>query len=400
MAKKRRLRWWIISFALATVILAAGFIYTQMNSKPPAVDASSLAKAEKGDIALSVVATGVIEPISNRIEIRSKASGIVKQVNADVGDRVMPDQVLVELDRDQLLAQLREAEANLQAARADAVAVKAELKRSRILAEEYDVQLARANHKRSTELFEEKLLSKSDYDATQGRLEEALNRQRAASAAIDVTEASIVQKEAQVAQIQAVVDRISEELKYTSIRSPIHGIVLSRTVEIGSAVSSILSMGAGATTVMVLGDMTDVYVRGQVNENDIGKVRLKLPARITVETYKGKVFHGSVYKIAPLGQLVNNATSFEVRISVENPEGLLLANMSANAEIILDEHKGVLTIPEGALVYNSNKTTSVEVPDSTNKTGRRRIAVKTGISTGTKVEILSGLNEGIQVILQ
>ena len=400
MAKKRRLRWWIISFALAIVILAAGFIYTQMNSKPPAVDASNLAKAEKGDIALSVVATGVIEPISNRIEIRSKASGIVKQVNADVGDRVMPDQVLVELDRDQLLAQLREAEANLQAARADAVAVKAELKRGRILAEEYDVQLARANHKRSTELFEEKLLSKSDYDATQGRLEEALNRQRAASAAIGVTEASIVQKEAQVAQIQAVVDRISEELKYTSIRSPIHGIVLSRTVEIGSAVSSILSMGAGATTVMVLGDMTDVYVRGQVNENDIGKVRLKLPARITVETYKGKVFHGSVYKIAPLGQLVNNATSFEVRISVENPEGLLLANMSANAEIILDEHKGVLTIPEGALVYNSNKTTSVEVPDSTNKTGRRRIAVKTGISTGTKVEILSGLNEGIQVILQ
>ena len=400
MAKKRRLRWWIISFALAIVILAAGLIYTQMNSKPPAVDASNLAKAEKGDIALSVVATGVIEPISNRIEIRSKASGIVKQVNADVGDRVMPDQVLVELDRDQLLAQLREAEANLQAARADAVAVKAELKRGRILAEEYDVQLARANHKRSTELFEEKLLSKSDYDATQGRLEEALNRQRAASAAIDVTEASIVQKEAQVAQIQAVVDRISEELKYTSIRSPIHGIVLSRTVEIGSAVSSILSMGAGATTVMVLGDMTDVYVRGQVNENDIGKVRLKLPARITVETYKGKVFHGSVYKIAPLGQLVNNATSFEVRISVENPEGLLLANMSANAEIILDEHKGVLTIPEGALVYNSNKTTSVEVPDSTNKTGRRRIAVKTGISTGTKVEILSGLNEGIQVILQ
>ena len=173
MAKKRRLRWWIISFALAIVILAAGFIYTQMNSKPPAVDASNLAKAEKGDIALSVVATGVIEPISNRIEIRSKASGIVKQVNADVGDRVMPDQVLVELDRDQLLAQLREAEANLQAARADAVAVKAELKRSRILAEEYDVQLARANHKRSTELFEEKLLSKSDYDATQGRLEEA-----------------------------------------------------------------------------------------------------------------------------------------------------------------------------------------------------------------------------------
>ena len=400
MTRNKIFRWWVILLIVVLVLLAAFFAFTQMNSKPPTVDAANLAKAEKGNIALSVVATGVIEPISNRIEIRSKAGGIVKQVNVDVGDRVAPDQVLVELDRDQLLAQLREAEANLLAARADAVAAKAELKRSHILAEEYDVQLARANHQRSTELFEEKLLSKSDYDATKGRLEEALNRQRAASATIGVTEASIAQKEAQVAQIQAVVDRIQEELKYTLIRSPIHGIVLSRAVEIGSAVSSILSMGAGATTVMVLGDMTNVYVRGQVNENDIGRVRLKLPARITVETYKGKVFRGSVYKITPLGQQVNNATSFETRISVENPEGLLLANMSANAEIILDEHTGVLIIPEGALVYNSDKTTAVEVPDPTDKTGRRRVAVKTGISTGTKVEILSGLNEGAQVILQ
>lgn len=400
MARKRKLRWWIVLPILAVVIAAAIFLFAQMNSKPPEVDPANLAKAVKGDIALSVVATGVIEPISNRIEIRSKASGIVRQVNVDVGDRVAPDQVLVELDRDQLLAQLREAEANLEAAKADALAARAELKRNRILAEEYDVQLARANHRRSTELFEEGLISKSDHDTTRGRLDEALNRQRAASAAIGVTEASIEQKVAQVAQIQAIVDRIREELKYTSIRSPIHGIVLSRTVEIGSAVSSILSMGAGATTVMVLGDMTDVYVRGQVNENDIGRVRLNLPARITVETYKGKIFHGSVYKIAPLGQQINNTTSFEVRISVENPEGLLLANMSANAEIILDEHKGVLTIPEGALVYNSDKSTSVETPDPASKTGRRQVAVKTGISTGTKVEVLSGLSEGAQVILQ
>jgi HlyD family secretion protein len=400
MARGKKLRKWLVLLAAVLVILAAVFAYTKMNSKPPAVDSANLAKAEKGDIARSVVATGVIEPISNRIEIRSKASGIVKQVNVDVGDRIKPDQVLVELDRDQLLAQLREAEANLQAAGADVIATRAELERNRILAEEYDVKLARANHQRNTQLYEEKLIPRADFDATKGRLEEALNRQRAASATLGVTQASIVQKEAQVAQIQAVVDRIREELKYTSIRSPIHGIVLSRAVEIGSAVSSILSMGAGATTIMVLGDMKDVYVRGQVNENDIGRVRLKLPARITVETYKGKVFHGSVYKIAPLGQQVNNATSFEVRISVENPEGLLLANMSANAEIILEEHKGVLTIPEGALVYNADKSTSVEVPDMASKTGRRKVAIKTGISTGTKVEVLSGLEAGSTVILQ
>jgi HlyD family secretion protein len=400
MARKRKLRRWLILILLVMVVVATVFGYTRMNSKVPTVDASSLVAVERDDIALSVVATGVVEPISNRIEIRSKASGIVEKVNVDVGDRVIPDQVLVELDRDQLLAQLREAEANLQAAKADVIAARAELDRSRILAEDYDVELAKANHRRSEELLRDKLISKADFDATKGRLEEALNRQRAASASIAVTEASIIQKEARVAQLQAVVDRISEELKYTSIRSPIHGIVLSREVEIGSAVSSILSMGAGATNVMVLGDMSNVYVRGQVNESDIGMVSVGLPARITVETYKDRTFHGEVNKIVPLGVKNNNVTNFEVRVSVENPEGLLLANMSANAEIILEEHRDVLTIPEGALIFESDQKSYVEVPDSASETGRRRIAVAVGISTGTRAEILSGLDEGTKVILQ
>ena len=400
MAKKRKLKGWLILIFIIIIILAAIGIFAKMNSAPPAIGADSLKEVERGDIARSVVATGVIEPISNRIEIRSKASGIVKHIYVDAGDHVAPEQVLAELDRDQLLAQSREAEANLQAAKADIVAARAELQRARILAEEHDVNLARTNHSRSIELFELNLISRSDFDITKGRLEESLNRQRAASAAIEVAKASIVQREARVAQIQAVVDRINEELKYTSIQSPIQGIVLSRDIETGSAVSSILTMGSGATKVMVLGNMNDVYVRGKVNEIDIGKIREGLPARITVETYKDRVFQGKVYKIAPLGVEWNNVTNFEVRVSVENPEGLLLANMSANAEIILEEHKDVLTVPEGAVIFDLDKKTYVEVPDVESETGRRRIAFDMGISTGIRAEVLSGLEEGTRVILQ
>jgi HlyD family secretion protein len=400
MANKRKFRWWLILLFLLVAAIVSFAVLSRRNSAAPKIEASSLVEVKRDNIVVSVVATGVVEPISNRIEIRGKASGIVNRVNADVGDRVKSGQLLVELDRDQLLAQLRESEANLQAAKADVLAGRAELDRNRILAEEYDVRLAQANHQRSMELFQQELIPKSMFDETKGRLDEALNRQRAALAMLAVTKSSIDQKEARVAQLQAVMDRINEELKYTSIRSPIHGIVLAREVEVGSAVSSILTMGAGATKVMELGDMSEVYVRGRVNESDIGKVRVGLPVRITVETYNGKTFHGKVYKIAPLGVQSNNVTNFEVRVSVENPEGLLLANMSANAEIILQEHKEVLIIPEGAVLYDSDRHPYVEVPDPSSKTGRRRVDVKLGISTGTNAEILSGLDKGQQVILK
>lgn len=399
MAGRKRSRKWLIIVPVAVIVIAGLGIYRHVNLKAPAVDPASVRKVERGDINLSVVATGVVEPISNRIEIRSKASGIVKKIHVDSGDSVTPGQILVELDRDQLLAELRESEANLQAANADVTAARADLERNRILAEEYDVQLARANHNRSIELFKQNLISQSVFDETRNRLDAAVNRQRAAAVAAKVAAASIVQREARVSQVQAGVDRIREDLEYTSIRSPIRGIVLSRDVETGSAVSSILTMGTGATRVMVLGDMNEVYVRGQVNEIDIGKIRIGLPALITVETYKDKVFHGSVYKIAPLGVASNNVTSFEVRVTVENPEGLLLANMSANAEILLQEHKNVLTVPEGALIFAGDGKPYVEIPDPAMDTGRRQVAVELGISTGIRAEVVSGLEEGDEVIL-
>lgn len=400
MGRKKKQKRWMILICMITILTIAGVVYMQLDTEAAPIDEKSLVSVLREDIARSVVATGIIEPISNRIEIKSKASGIVRQLYVDVGDRVEPGQLLVELDRDQLLAQLRESEANLNSALADLSAAEAELSKCRILAEEYDVKLAEANHSRSIDLFDQKLISQSQFDETRGKLEEAKNRQRAAVASIAVAEATINQREAQCAQIRAVIDRINEELKYTSIRSPIRGIVLSREVETGSAVSSILTMGAGASNVMILGDMTSVYVRGQVNESDIGLIGKDLPARITVETFKDKVFHGSVTKIAPLGKEKDNVTSFEVRVSVENPEGLLLANMSANAEIILEEHKNVLTIPEGALIYDDEDKTFVEIPDITSKNGKRRVEIVTAISTGTRTEVVSGLDVGDRIILQ
>ena len=175
---------------------------------------------------------------------------------------------------------------------------------------------------------------------------------------------------------------------------------LSRDVEMGDAVSSILVLGSGATLVMTLGDTSEVYVKGKVDESDIGKVYLGQPARIRVETFKDKTFTGKVTKISPMGVEKDNVTTFEVRVSINNPGGELKAEMTANAEILLDEHKNVLMIPEGAIMYDKDKKASVDIPEPKAKDGMKKIAVNIGISNGAKTEVLSGLKEGQEVVLQ
>jgi len=151
---------------------------------------------------------------------------------------------------------------------------------------------------------------------------------------------------------------------------------------------------------MTVGDLNEVYVKGKVDESDVGHVYLGQPARIKIESFKDQSFTGKVTKISPMGAEKDNVTTFEVRVSISNDKHILKAQMSANAEIVLEEHKGVLAVAEGAILYNKDKSTAVEVPDATDPTGKKKMAVTLGISNGAKTEVLKGLNEGQQVILQ
>jgi HlyD family secretion protein len=176
--------------------------------------------------------------------------------------------------------------------------------------------------------------------------------------------------------------------------------VLTRDVELGSPVSSILNLGANATLVMTLGDIDQVFVRGKVDEADIGRVRLGQPARIRVETFKDRVFDGRVTQIAPMGVEKDNVTNFEVRVSIDNPGKELKANMTANAEIVLEEHPGSLLVPEAAVTYDAQKRAFVDLVDPGAKTGRRRVPVKVGIGNGTRIQVLEGVGEGDRLVLQ
>ncbi len=396
--KRRRRRWIYIGGAGVVVLVLAGLGATLLRSNHE-IDPSRLAKVERGDIARSVVATGKIEPLA-KVEVKSKASGIVKEIMVDYGDHVRKGQVLVELDKEELQARVREARASHMAAQAALKAAEAAHERNRVEAEAPDLPYLKSGMERARGLHQDGLISLALLEDAEKAYHLALNKQMAALRNVAVTEAEVSQARAQVAQAQAALERAEEDLRNSTIASPMDGLVLSRDVEVGDAVSSILVLGSQATLVMTLGDVSEVYVLGKVDEADIGKVYLDQAARITVESFPDKKFEGRVTKISPMGVEKENVTTFEVRVSIENPTGELKANMSANAEIILEEKQGVLIIPEAAVIYDRERNTSVETPDPKADKGRRKLAVKTGLSNGIKTEVLEGLQEEQQVILQ
>jgi HlyD family secretion protein len=396
--KKRNRKMYIIIGIVVVLVLvtAVGVIASSGGTK---IDKSKIAKVEQGDLAKSVVATGKIEPIT-KVEIKSKASGIVKRLLVDDGDTVKAGQVLAELDKEQIEARVRETRAALEAAEANLRAAEAEMERAKVDAMGPDVPLLQRAYERAKSMAGEGVVSQSAMDDAQRAYEMAVNKRDIARAQLITSKAKMAQAKAQVAQQRANVDNAEEEYRYTTIVAPIDGIVLSRDVEVGDAVSSILVLGSSATLVMTLGDTKEVYVKGKVDESDIGKVFLGQPARIKVESFKDKTFNGKVTKISPMGTEKDNVTTFEVRVSIDNASGELKAAMTANAEIILEEHKNVLIIPEGALIYDKDKKASVEVPDPKGKDGKRKVNVTVGISNGSKTELLGGLKKDEEVILQ
>lgn len=395
--RKRKKRWWL--WAIPVVIVALIAVVAVARGSGSKIEPAKLVKATKGDIAKSVVATGKIQPIT-KVELKSKASGIVEKLYVDINQHVHKGQVLAQLDQQEILAQVAAQKAQLAAAEANVVTYKANIDQDKVNAAAPDLPMYKSTYDRNRAMQNDGIVSQQTLDDAQRNYVAAENKRDGAVAQISVDQAKLKQAVAQVQQAQASLDQLNEQLSYTTLVSPMDGVVLSRDVEIGDAVSSILVLGSTATLVMTLGDTTQVYVQGKVDEADIGSVYLGQPARIRVESFPNKSFNGKVTKIAPLGVEKDNVTTFEVRVSIDNPTGELKANMTANAEVLITEHKNALMVPEQALIYDNQKNAFVFVPDPKQKEGQRKIPVKAGISNGSKTEILDGLKEGDTVVLQ
>ena len=398
-ASRKGRKFWIwlsIGGVVVLLIAAAGLA---MIVKGTTIDPNKLAKVTKGDVARSVVATGKIQPIT-KVEVKSKASGIVEKLYVDINYVVKKGQQLAQLDQEEIQAQVAAQRAQLASAEANVSTLEANIEQDKVNAAAPDLPMYRATLDRNLEMQKEGIVSHQTLDDANKDYLAALTRRDSSKAQIGVDTAKLKQARAQVQQSQASLKQLEEQLGYTTIAAPMDGVILSRDVEIGDAVSSILVLGSTATLVMTEGDTSEVYVQGKVDEADIAHVYMSQPARIKVESFRDRLFYGKVTKIAPMGVEKDNVTTFEVRVSINNPGGELKANMTANAEILLDEHKGVLTVPENAVTYDGQKNASVQVPDKSQKEGWRKLSVKVGLSNGAVTEVVSGLKEGDQVVLQ
>jgi HlyD family secretion protein len=400
---------------MALVVLFGGMIAaSNVFRGPTGVPDERLAEVKRGDLARSVVATGSIVPVTT-VELKSKAAGLVKHVLVQEGAAIDVGQVLIELDKELLQAQLREVEANrmaadarLQEAEADvssAVTMKKKLNLD-VRNLEDNLRFRKRQVDRYRAMSQEEIISHSELDRVEREYQEAvLNLEALRSellmqdARIEASRKAVARVQAEIIQAEATLDRARENLRYATIRSPIKGVVLKRHVEVGDAVSSILQLGSQATLMMTLGDMNEVFVEGRVDESDIGQVFVGQLARVRVDAFRERTFPGEVIRIAPLGEERDNVIGFDVRVSIQDPEGILRAQMSANAEIIIEEKKGVLIVPENSIIYNRERKTFVEVYDPSAENFLRRVPIEIGISNGTSTEVTSGLSEKDRLVL-
>ena len=346
MTKKKK-----ISIAAASALIVIGIVFFVAYSRAgndKSDIAVTTAVVEKRDMGSLVQATGIIKPkVGAEVKVGARITGKVEHLYANIGDRVKKGQVLVRLEQDDLKARADQAEASYLEAKAAFDKAKLDLDRDKPLAQQG-------------------YISQQNIDALQN--------------ACDIANARVMKAKADK-------DYGKAQLSYATITAPIGGTIASVTTQQGETVAA----GLSAPTFITIIDLNKLEVNAYVDETDVGKIGVGQEALFTVDTFADKDFKGKVTAIYPRAVLQENVVNYITLISIENSEGKLKPDMTANVTITLKKKKGVLAIPGAAVVREGGKK-YVTLQAKDGKPTRRE--VKTGWKEGSYLEITSGLKEG------
>ncbi len=357
---------WIAVAVLCVV--AAAFFLLRPGSKGGVT--LETARVSRIDITNTVTATGTVEPVT-KVEVGTQVSGIIDKLFADYNDVVKAGQVIAEMDKVNLEAELVSADAQLAAART-----------------EYEYR--EKEFRRTEQLHSKELVSDSDYDTAYYQYQTAKNN---------------------YSQTQAAYTKVKRNLSYATITSPIDGVVISRAVEEGQTVAA----GFETPTLFTIAkDLTDMQVIADVDEADIGQVKEGQKVVFTVDAYPDDEFTGSVEQVRLEATTTSNVVTYEVVISAPNPDLKLKPGLTANVTVTTLEEKDVLAVPTKALRFNPDpqilSSIGISVSGSASaEEGVRTVWVKNGgtispvavsvdHTSGDKTGILSGVGDGDEVV--
>jgi len=410
----------IVIITIVSVGIAIGCYLWSGDSNGSSTDSSlsTTVKAERGPIQLRIESTGRV--VSNLdVEIKCKASGEVIGVPYDVSDPVKKGDLLVELDPIDEQRRVKQAEVNLSSSKAKLVQAQQNLETAErnlvndmsraqadLKAARAKFQDAHAKAERAKKLLEAKRVSIEENETAQttaslaaADLENAkiaLAELKVKKDALEVLRQDVILAEGQVESNKIALEMAQQRLKDTKVFAPIDGVIAARQVEVGQIISSPTSNVGGGTALLVLSDLSRIFVLASVDESDIGRIEVGQRVTITADAFPDKEFYGKVVRVAARGENTSNVVTFDVKIEVLS-EGKqnLKPEMTANVVVIAAESENALLVPSDA-VYRRNGKTFVLVPSDGQQPERRNVEV--GIDDGVRTEILSGLKEGEEVV--
>jgi HlyD family secretion protein len=320
-------------------------------------------EVSSGSIVEKAVAVGQIQP-RQKFQVKSKISGIVRRALVQIGDTVKAGDALFEIAPDPTPLEVTEVDRQVESSQAS-------------------FNRAQTDYQRSLELARSGVLPKSDADAKKEAYELARVALMKAEQGRDLTRNG----------------RLTVSGRESIITAPAAGTILTRSVNPGDPIVPLTSYQPG-TEMATVADMRDLIFKGTVDEIDVGKLAVGLPARIKVGALPTDVVTGHVSRIAPQAQQKDGATLFDVEIELDPGARITLrAGYSANADVIIREKKDILTIPERLVTFeDGGKKATVEIPQADPKSEPKKVEIKTGISDGLNVEVVSGLKKGEKVV--
>ena len=346
----------ITLLVVVAAIFIGTFIFLYQKSKPTTTVYETVTP-EIADLEKTTVATGKVEP-RDEVLIKPQISGIISEVYKEAGQTIKQGEVIAKVKVIPELGQLNSAE-------------------SRVRVAEISTAQAETDHERIKKLYNDKLISREDYEKSEVEIKKAREELQTAKDALEIIKEGITKN--------------SASFSSTLIRSTIDGLILDVPIKVGNSVIMSNTFNDG-TTIATVANMNDLIFKGKIDETEVGRIHEGMPVKLTIGALQNLTFDAELEYISPKGVEENGANQFEIKAAVHAPDSVQIrSGYSANAEIVLQRAQKVLAVPEGIIEFSGDSTFVWVMTDSIPEQKFERRQIKTGMSDGIKLEIKEGL---------